>query len=67
VIEEIVGKTLTGWHGIVVPVNPAHLPMGNATNQRGNSRRCFTREMEGYLRRLQASRRRRSTLLGAGA
>jgi aryl-alcohol dehydrogenase-like predicted oxidoreductase len=51
--EEIVGKALKGRRDDIVLATKAHLPMGDDPNQRGNSRRWLTRELEASLRRLQ--------------
>ncbi len=51
--EEIVGKALKGRRDNIVLATKAHLPMGDDPNQRGNSRRWLTRELEASLRRLQ--------------
>jgi aryl-alcohol dehydrogenase-like predicted oxidoreductase len=51
--EVIVGKALAGGRrDDVVLASKAHMPMGNDPNQRGNSRRWITREVENSLRRL---------------
>jgi aryl-alcohol dehydrogenase-like predicted oxidoreductase len=52
--EEIVGKALKGRRDDIVLATKAHLPMGDDPNQRGNSRRWLTRELEASLRRLQS-------------
>jgi aryl-alcohol dehydrogenase-like predicted oxidoreductase len=51
--EKIVGKALKGRRDDIVLATKAHLPMGDDPNQRGNSRRWLTRELEASLRRLQ--------------
>src|ERR1700730_7863884 len=51
--EEIVGKALAGRRDDVVLATKVHAPMGADPNQRGNSRRWITREIDNSLRRLQ--------------
>lgn len=52
--EEIVGKALAdGRRENVVLASKVHMPMGDAPNQRGNSRRWIVTEVENSLRRLQ--------------
>jgi aryl-alcohol dehydrogenase-like predicted oxidoreductase len=51
--EEIVGKALKGRRDDVVLATKVWGPMGNDPNQRGNSRRWITTEVENSLRRLQ--------------
>lgn len=51
--EEIVGKALKGRRDEVVLATKASLPMGDAPNHRGGSRRWLTRAIEDSLRRLQ--------------
>jgi aryl-alcohol dehydrogenase-like predicted oxidoreductase len=52
--EEIVGKALQGRRDEVVLATKAHFPMSDDDpNQRGNSRRWITQEVESSLRRLQ--------------
>src|ERR1700744_766740 len=52
--EEIVGKALAGGRREhVVLATKVHFPMGDDANQRGNSRRWITTEVENSLRRLQ--------------
>ena len=51
--EVIVGKALAGGRrGDVVLASKVHMPMGEERNQRGNSRRWITREVENSLQRL---------------
>ena len=51
--EVIVGKALAGGRrDDVVLASKVHMPMGEERNQRGNSRRWITREVEHSLRRL---------------
>jgi aryl-alcohol dehydrogenase-like predicted oxidoreductase len=50
--EEIVGKALKGRRDDVVLATKFHGPMGGDVNQRGNSRRWITMELENSLRRL---------------
>ena len=54
--EEIVGKALKGRRDDVVLATKVHFPMGDDPNQRGNSRRWITQEVENSLRRLQTDR-----------
>ena len=54
--EEIVGKALKDRRDDVVLATKVHFPMGDDPNQRGNSRRWITREVENSLRRLQTDR-----------
>jgi aryl-alcohol dehydrogenase-like predicted oxidoreductase len=51
--EEIVGKALKGRRDDVVLATKLWMPMGDDPNQRGNSRRWITTEIENSLRRLQ--------------
>jgi len=51
--EEIVGKALKGKRDGVVLATKVHGNMGADRNQRGNSRRWITSEVENSLRRLQ--------------
>jgi aryl-alcohol dehydrogenase-like predicted oxidoreductase len=52
--EEIVGKALAnGRRDEVILATKVHGPMGDDPNQRGNSRRWITREVEASLKRLQ--------------
>jgi aryl-alcohol dehydrogenase-like predicted oxidoreductase len=51
--EEIVGKALKGRRDDVVLATKLWMPMGDDPNQRGNSRRWITTEVENSLRRLQ--------------
>jgi aryl-alcohol dehydrogenase-like predicted oxidoreductase len=51
--EEIVGKGLKGRRDDIVLATKAHHPMGDDPNQRGNSRRWLTHEVDASLRRLQ--------------
>lgn len=51
--EEIVGKALKGRRDEVVLATKASLPMGDAPNHSGGSRRWLTRAIEDSLRRLQ--------------
>ena len=51
--EEIVGKALKGRRADVVLATKVNGPMGDDPNQRGNSRRWITAEVENSLRRLQ--------------
>jgi aryl-alcohol dehydrogenase-like predicted oxidoreductase len=51
--EEIVGKALKGSRDHVVLATKVNNPMGDDPNQRGNSRRWITTEVENSLRRLQ--------------
>jgi aryl-alcohol dehydrogenase-like predicted oxidoreductase len=51
--EEIVGKALKGRRDDVVLATKLWMPMGDDPNQRGNSRRWITTEIEHSLRRLQ--------------
>jgi aryl-alcohol dehydrogenase-like predicted oxidoreductase len=51
--EEIVGKALKGRRDDVVLATKVFNPMGEDPNQRGNSRRWITAEIENSLRRLQ--------------
>jgi aryl-alcohol dehydrogenase-like predicted oxidoreductase len=53
--EEIVGRALaeTGLRDRVVLATKAHGPMGSDVNQRGNSRRWLTQEVDNSLRRLR--------------
>jgi predicted oxidoreductase len=44
---------LKGRRDDIVLATKAHLPMGDDPNQRGNSRRWLTTELEASLRRLQ--------------
>ena len=50
--EEIVGEALRGRRDSVVLATKAHFPMGDDPNERGNSRRWITQEVENSLRRL---------------
>src|SRR3982074_1313907 len=50
--EEIVGKALKGRRDSVVLATKVHFAMGDELNQRGNSRRWITMEVENSLRRL---------------
>ena len=50
--EEIVGKALKGRRDDVVLATKVHGTMGESPNQRGNSRRWITLEVEASLRRL---------------
>ena len=51
--EVIVGKALAGGRrDDVVLASKVHIPMGEERNQRGNSRRWITREVENSLQRL---------------
>ena len=51
--EVIVGKALAGGRrDDIVLASKVHTPMGEAPNQRGNSRRWIIREVENSLRRL---------------
>ena len=50
--EEIVGKALKGRRDSVVLATKFVAPMGEDTNQRGNSRRWIMRAVEDSLRRL---------------
>jgi aryl-alcohol dehydrogenase-like predicted oxidoreductase len=51
--EQIVGKALAGGRrDNVILASKAHMPMGDDVNQRGNSRRWITTEVENSLRRL---------------
>ena len=51
--EVIVGKALAGGRrDDVVLASKVHMPMGEERNQRGNSRRWITREVENSLQRL---------------
>jgi aryl-alcohol dehydrogenase-like predicted oxidoreductase len=50
--EEIVGKALKGRRDNVVLATKVHGVMGDDPNERGNSRRWITREIENSLRRL---------------
>src|SRR3982075_384456 len=50
--EEIVGKALKGRRDDVVLATKFWGPMGGDVNQRGNSRRWITMELESSLRRL---------------
>jgi aryl-alcohol dehydrogenase-like predicted oxidoreductase len=54
--EEIVGKALKGRRDDVVLATKVHFPMGDDPNQRGNSRRWISQEVENSLRRLQTDR-----------
>jgi aryl-alcohol dehydrogenase-like predicted oxidoreductase len=55
--EEIVGKALAGGRrDDVVLATKFHGAMGDDPNQRGNSRRWITQEVENSLRRLQTDR-----------
>ena len=49
--EGIVGKALKARRDNVVLATKAYIPMGVDPNQRGNSRRWLTREVEYSLRR----------------
>jgi aryl-alcohol dehydrogenase-like predicted oxidoreductase len=49
--EGIVGKALKARRDNVVLATKAYIPMGDDPNQRGNSRRWLTREVEYSLRR----------------
>jgi aryl-alcohol dehydrogenase-like predicted oxidoreductase len=51
--EEIVGKALAGRREHVVLATKFHGSMGDDPNQRGNSRRWVTQEVDASLRRLQ--------------
>src|SRR4051794_1869658 len=51
--EEIVAKALKGRRDGVVLATKVHGVMGDDPNQRGNSRRWITQEVESSLRRLQ--------------
>jgi aryl-alcohol dehydrogenase-like predicted oxidoreductase len=51
--EEIVGQALKGRRDDVVLATKLWMPMGDDPNQRGNSRRWITTEIEHSLRRLQ--------------
>jgi aryl-alcohol dehydrogenase-like predicted oxidoreductase len=51
--EEIVGKALKGRRDSIVLATKVFNPMGDDPNQRGNSRRWITAEIENSLRRLQ--------------
>ena len=51
--EEIVGKALKGRRDRVVLATKVNGPMGEDSNQQGNSRRWITQAVEGSLRRLQ--------------
>ncbi len=53
VSEEIVGKALKGRRDEVVLATKVHGVMGPGPNDRGNSRRHITRQVEDSLRRLQ--------------
>jgi aryl-alcohol dehydrogenase-like predicted oxidoreductase len=50
--EEIVGKALAGRRDHVVLATKVHGSMGDDPNERGNSRRWITQEVEASLRRL---------------
>jgi aryl-alcohol dehydrogenase-like predicted oxidoreductase len=56
--EEIVGRALaeTGMRDQVVLATKAHGQMGTDANQRGNSRRWITQEVDNSLRRLRTDR-----------
>ena len=51
--EEIVGKALVGRREHLVLASKVHGAMGDDPNERGNSRRWTSREVEATLRRLQ--------------
>jgi aryl-alcohol dehydrogenase-like predicted oxidoreductase len=51
--EEIVGKALKGRRDDIVLATKFHGAMGEDPNQRGNSRRWITKEVDNSLRRLQ--------------
>jgi aryl-alcohol dehydrogenase-like predicted oxidoreductase len=51
--EEIVGRALAGRRDDVVLATKVHAPMSADPNQRGNSRRWITREIDNSLRRLR--------------
>src|SRR3954471_7288264 len=51
--EEIVAKALKGRRADIVLATKVHGAMGDDPNQRGNSRRWITEEVESSLRRLQ--------------
>jgi aryl-alcohol dehydrogenase-like predicted oxidoreductase len=51
--EEIVGKALLGRRDEVILATKVHGKMGDDPNQKGNSRRWITMEVENSLRRLQ--------------
>ncbi len=51
--EEIVGRALDGRRDDVILATKVHAPMSGDPNQRGNSRRWITREVENSLRRLR--------------
>ncbi|HEX6702823.1 MAG TPA: aldo/keto reductase [Gaiellaceae bacterium] len=51
--EEIVGKALEGRRDRVVLATKFHWSMGDDPNERGNSRRWITREIDASLRRLR--------------
>jgi len=50
--EEIVGKAIAGRRDEIVLATKVHMPMGEESNRRGNSRRWIVAEVEKSLRRL---------------
>jgi aryl-alcohol dehydrogenase-like predicted oxidoreductase len=51
--EEIVGEALRGRRDEIVLATKCHAPMSEDPNERGNSRRWITREIDNSLRRLK--------------